>query len=183
MNPTSNQDHRTHSHIVQTDDYYPFGLTFNGWQRAGSLGNGFKFQGQERIDDLGLKWDSFKWRNHQPDIGRFFNGDPLAEDYVYNSPYAFSENKVISHVEIEGLEAERFMKGINLSNKAVSRTTKHFGRRDATPHRQMGSNWRVEDVGVAAVEAGQFVHGATEMTKGGQTWLVHFCETLGTVWS
>lgn len=53
-----------------------------------------------------MNWDSFKWRNHQPEIGRFFNVDPLAEKYVYNSPYAFSENKVTSHFEIEGLEAE-----------------------------------------------------------------------------
>ncbi len=40
-----------------------------------------------------------------PDIGRFFNVDPLSEKYVYNSTYAFSENKVISHRELEGLEA------------------------------------------------------------------------------
>ncbi len=33
------------------------------------------------------------------------NIDPLAEKFVYNSPYAFSENKVISHFELEGLEA------------------------------------------------------------------------------
>lgn len=30
--------------------------------------------------------------------------DPLAEDYTHNSPYAFAENKVISHLELEGLE-------------------------------------------------------------------------------
>lgn len=41
-----------------------------------------------------------------PDIGRFFNIDPLADKYVYNSPYAFSENKVVAHRELEGLEAE-----------------------------------------------------------------------------
>ncbi|MGB3468346.1 MAG: hypothetical protein WBA74_23880 [Cyclobacteriaceae bacterium] len=28
----------------------------------------------------------------------------MAEDYVYNSPYAFSENHVTAHVELEGLE-------------------------------------------------------------------------------
>jgi RHS repeat-associated protein len=69
--------------------------------------NKFKFQGQEHVDDLGLNWDSFKWRNHQPDIGRFFNVDPLAEKYVYNSPYAFSENDVVSAIELEGLEKVR----------------------------------------------------------------------------
>ncbi len=30
--------------------------------------------------------------------------DPLAEDYVYNSPYAFAENRVIDGRELEGLE-------------------------------------------------------------------------------
>lgn len=47
---------------------------------------------------------SFKWRNHDPAIGRFFNVDPLAAKYVYNSPYAFSENHVVAHRELEGLE-------------------------------------------------------------------------------
>jgi hypothetical protein len=51
-----------------------------------------------------LNWNQFKWRNHQPDIGRFFNVDPLSEKYVYNSPYAFSENRVVDGVELEGLE-------------------------------------------------------------------------------
>ncbi len=74
-----------HSAIVQVDDYYPFGLTFNGYRRENGLKNKWKFQGQEHIEDLGLNWVSFKWRNHQPDIGRFFNVDPLAEDYYYNS--------------------------------------------------------------------------------------------------
>ncbi len=39
-----------------------------------------------------------------PDVGRFFNIDVLAEDYDYQTPYAFSENKVINHIELEGLE-------------------------------------------------------------------------------
>jgi RHS repeat-associated protein len=96
----------TKSPVIQTDEYYPFGLTFNSYRRENSVVNRIKFQGQEHIDELNLGWDSFKWRNHQPDIGRFFNVDPLAEKYVYNSPYAFSENKVVAHRELEGLEAE-----------------------------------------------------------------------------
>jgi RHS repeat-associated protein len=90
---------------VEANDYYPFGLAFNSYQAANSASNRWKFQGQEHVDDLGLNWDSFKWRNHQPDIGRFFNLDPLAEKYVFNSPYAFSENKIVTHVEFEGLES------------------------------------------------------------------------------
>ena len=70
-----------------------------------SVASKFQFQGQELQEDLGLEWVQFKWRNHDPATGRFFNIDPLAEKFVYNSPYAFSENKVISHFELEGLEA------------------------------------------------------------------------------
>jgi RHS repeat-associated protein len=93
------------SPIVQGQEYYPFGLTFNSYQKESTLRNNWKFQGQEHEDGLDLNWDQFKWRNHQPDIGRFFNVDPLSEKYVHNSPYAFSENKVTAHVELEGLEA------------------------------------------------------------------------------
>jgi RHS repeat-associated protein len=64
----------------------------------------YKFQGQENQDELGLNWDSFKWRNYMPDLGRFFNVDPLSEDYSYQSHYNFAENKVIDHIELEGLE-------------------------------------------------------------------------------
>lgn len=93
------------SPVVQSQDYYPFGLSFNEFRREGAMMNRMKFQSQERVDDLGLNWDSFKWRNHQPEIGRFFNVDPLSEKYYFNSPYAFSENKVVAHVELEGLES------------------------------------------------------------------------------
>lgn len=64
-----------------------------------------KFQGQPLDNDLGLNWYGFKWRNHDFQIGRFIQIDPLSEKYVYNSTYAFSENKVIANVELEGLES------------------------------------------------------------------------------
>ncbi|SRR5260221_2856738 len=94
--------------IARQDDYYPFGLTYNSYSRENSTPNKFKFQGQEHIDELELDWISFKWRNAMPDIGRFFNVDPLAVHFYYNSTYAFSENKVTSHVELEGMEALDF---------------------------------------------------------------------------
>ena len=41
---------------------------------------------------------------HDPRVGRFFAIDPLAPDYPWNSPYAFSENRVLDGIELEGLE-------------------------------------------------------------------------------
>ncbi|OWP74764.1 hypothetical protein BWG23_12985 [Flavobacterium oreochromis] len=42
---------------------------------------------------------------HDPRVGRFFATDPLEVIYPWNSPYAFSENRVIDMVELEGLES------------------------------------------------------------------------------
>jgi len=78
----------------------------------------YKFQGQERQDEFGLNWDSFKWRNYMPDIGRFFNVDPLAEKYSHQSPYNFAENKVISHIELEGLEGLHHIKVDKAGNRS-----------------------------------------------------------------
>lgn len=39
-----------------------------------------------------------------PDIGRFFNVDPLTKEYHWWSSYAFSGNMVTAHRELEGLE-------------------------------------------------------------------------------
>lgn len=66
----------------------------------------YKFQGQERQDELGLNWDSFKWRNYDPAIARFMSVDPLATSYTDWGPYVFSGNRVIDARELEGLEPE-----------------------------------------------------------------------------
>lgn len=47
---------------------------------------------------------NYTFRMHDPRVGRFFARDPLAHKFPYNSPYAFSENRVIDGIELEGLE-------------------------------------------------------------------------------
>ncbi|RYZ35721.1 MAG: hypothetical protein EOP49_33245, partial [Sphingobacteriales bacterium] len=94
--------------VAEETHYYPFGLTMAAIssRTVGILSNKENtFQNQRFDDELGLDWVQFKWRNHDPQIGRFIEIDPLSEEYVYNSTYAFSENKVTAHIELEGLEA------------------------------------------------------------------------------
>jgi hypothetical protein len=57
---------------------------------------------------------------HDPRIGRFFALDPLKAKYPHNSPYAFSENVVISHKELEGLEKESAIFG-EATNKGTGK--------------------------------------------------------------
>lgn len=66
----------------------------------------YGFQGQEMDDEIKGEGNSvnFEFRMHDPRIGRFFARDPLTKKYPHNSPYAFSENKVIHAIELEGLE-------------------------------------------------------------------------------
>ncbi len=54
------------SPIVQVDDYYPFGLTFNGWQRMGVKENDFLYQGKEIEKELGFKLYDFHVRGYDP---------------------------------------------------------------------------------------------------------------------
>lgn len=104
-------DYNVASPILEASSYYPFGLQQKGIGLiASSPIHNFKntFQKQEINEDLGVDIYEFKYRIDDPQIGRFWQIDPLADKYVYNSTYAFSENKVTSHVELEGLESVLF---------------------------------------------------------------------------
>jgi len=99
--------------LVEEDHYYPFGLTMAGISDKAIKGryaeNKYRFQKQELqnkefSDGAGLEMYEFKYRFDDPQIGRFWSVDPLANKYEYYSPYAFSGNKVTGHIELEGLE-------------------------------------------------------------------------------
>ncbi|KFF22681.1 RHS repeat-associated core domain-containing protein [Chryseobacterium sp. JM1] len=123
--------------ITDANDYYPFGMnhlkTGNAFFGQNTYKN-YKFQEQE-LQETGFY--SFKWRNYMPDVGRFFNIDPLAEKYPTWGPYVFSGNRVIDARELEGLEpyllygssdeaAENFAQqynGVSIVNSIELKTT------------------------------------------------------------
>jgi RHS repeat-associated protein len=90
--------------IDKETNYYPFGLEHQGYNGTYTQTPNYTygFQGQEKQKETG--WSSFKWRNSIPELGRFFNVDPLSEKYAYQSHYNFSENRVVDGRELEGLE-------------------------------------------------------------------------------
>lgn len=87
------------------NEYYPFGMLVPN-RHASSAAYRYGFQRQEKDDEIKGEGSSlnYKFRMHDPRVGRFFATDPLEKDYPWNSPYAFSENRVIDGVELEGLE-------------------------------------------------------------------------------
>ncbi|WP_343642339.1 HNH endonuclease [Chryseobacterium sp.] len=137
----------------RVNHYYPFGLEFGGdLNLNGTVSPNYKYssQGQEKQTETG--WSSYRWRNYDAAMGRFFNVDPLSENYAYQSHYNFSENRVVDGRELEGLEwqstkreqdlpsdpvefAEMIAGGINSLRAAVANNvvrTANVVTRDAT---------------------------------------------------
>jgi RHS repeat-associated protein len=92
--------------ILEETHYYPFGLTMAGisTKAANNFSNKQKFSSQELNSDMDIGWYEFAFRFMDPQIGRFLKIDPLASKYVYNSTYAYAENKVTIGIDFEGLE-------------------------------------------------------------------------------
>lgn len=91
--------------IIDIADYSPFGVQLDG--RTVSLDSyKYGFQNQEKDDEIKGIGNSlnFEYRMHDPRVGRFFAIDPLARQYPFWTPYAFSGNQVVHMVELEGLE-------------------------------------------------------------------------------
>jgi len=80
--------------------HYPFG-SLKPSRNASASNYRFGFQGQEVDNEVKGDGNSvnYKYRIHDPRLGRFLSIDPLEKDYPWNSPYAFSENRVIDGID------------------------------------------------------------------------------------
>jgi len=65
----------------------------------------FGFNGQEKNKEVNTV--TFKYREYDSRIGRFWSVDPLFRSYPWNSTYAFAENRVIDGIDLEGREWSR----------------------------------------------------------------------------
>lgn len=94
------------ANIISYSDYYPFGMLQPN--RHGGENYRYNFQGQETDDEVKGKGNSvnYKYRMHDPRLGRFFAVDPLSPKYPQWTPYQFGGNQVIASAELEGLEPD-----------------------------------------------------------------------------
>jgi RHS repeat-associated protein len=74
--------------------------------RSGGEDYRFGFQGEEHDNEVSGNRNSvnFRYRVHDPRLGRFHSRDPLSGAFPWNSPYVFSENQILHAIEFEGLE-------------------------------------------------------------------------------
>ncbi|SEC57276.1 RHS repeat-associated core domain-containing protein, partial [Tenacibaculum sp. MAR_2009_124] len=93
----------------------------------------YGFQGQEKDDEVKGEGNSinYKYRMHDPRVGRFFATDPLDYEYPFYTPYQFSSNSPIHAIELEGLESENIL---NEAEKYLGTPYEYGGKR---PHKDM----------------------------------------------
>ncbi len=90
------------SPVIQTDDYHPFGLTYNSYQRENSIENKKLYNGKEIQTALNISWFDYGWRSYDPQIGRWNQVDPFVDKYEDLSPYNYVRNNPIVHTDPDG---------------------------------------------------------------------------------
>jgi len=132
------------SPVVQTEDYYPFGLTFNSYSRENSVQNQFQYNSKELQDELGLGWMDYGARMYMPDIGRWGVIDPLAGLSRRWSPYTYAYDNPIRFIDPDGMYSTEEWKKDNgiTDNDLINVYT-------AEPDQEQGKD-KENSVGIAA---------------------------------
>ncbi len=131
--------------VMTANDYYPGGMEMSGRKYNNGTKYRYGFQNQEVDTELWGGAIAYAYRVEDPRLNRFFSVDPLDDDYPWNSPYAFAENRLIDGVELEGLEWKPYYD----KNNTQSRTPIGYNwagyEEDGTPVKGTVSSATVRD--------------------------------------
>jgi RHS repeat-associated protein len=96
--------------VMQTNNYYPFGLPFECKNYISSTinydANKYLYNGKEMQSDgfggVSLDWYDYGWRMYDPQIGRFHTQDRFTEKYNWMTPYQYGANNPIKFIDVNG---------------------------------------------------------------------------------
>jgi RHS repeat-associated protein len=101
----------TKSPVIASEDFYPFGLTFNSYSRENSTPNNYLYNGKELQDELALNILDYGWRTYDPTIARFTAIDAFSDKYFSMTPYQYGANNPIKYVDVNGDSLMLFKNG------------------------------------------------------------------------
>ena len=92
--------------LLNVQDYFPGGWMLPGRKYSSSNFYRYKHQGQEGDDEIYSEGDAYFYTFRMSDsrLNRFWSVDPLSAQYPFYSTYAYSGNRLIDMVELEGAE-------------------------------------------------------------------------------
>ncbi len=96
------------AHVVNANDYYPFGMQMPGRRYADNDSYRYGFNGKENDNDVkgeGNQQD-YGMRIYDTRLGKFLSVDPLSPKYPWYTPYQFAGNRPIEATDIDGLEPD-----------------------------------------------------------------------------
>jgi RHS repeat-associated protein len=97
--------------LLEETHYYPFGLTMAGISSHALKGlnypeNRYKYNGIEKIEDLGLEDYDAQFRELDPQLGRWWEVDPKTDNMEMWSPYVSNYDNPINYNDFLGDEPD-----------------------------------------------------------------------------
>ncbi|MEZ5199175.1 MAG: RHS repeat-associated core domain-containing protein [Bacteroidales bacterium] len=115
--------------VLQVNHYYPFGMEMMGLQTP-QIGteNQYKYNNKELQAEHGLDWYDYGARFYDPQLGRWHVPDPLAEEYLSQSPFHFSGNNPLKFVDLNGMNYDEYLFNSNGQYTGkIEKEGEHYG--------------------------------------------------------
>jgi len=126
---------------LEEDHYYPFGLTFS----STATGNNIKYNGKEIQHNefkstsgvaSGLEWYDYGARMQDPQLGRWFQMDPLAEVAYNLTPYRYGFNNPVRFTDPNGMDESEIGDNLSEWSMGASSFEQIAGNHDLLPGEQ-----------------------------------------------
>jgi len=112
------------SPVIASQDYYPYGLTFNSYTRERSVRNKYLYNaGSELQDDLGLGWYETFYRTLDPALGVWGQIDPKLENFYDWTPYNYAYDNPSTRNDPKG-DCEICLKLLQSAGEGAAETVK-----------------------------------------------------------